>query len=285
MIPDSVTSVYGGAFDDCEGLREVSFPITTAPQGFEGCKNVEKITFTKGSNGVGFNIDKKDMDIYLMYFSRYACKEVIFGEGVRSIGTFMLYQMIMIDTVVFPSTLETINRGFMENCTGLSELTIPDNVKKIQKYAFKNCSSLSHLSIPISLNAVSDTDSDHYPFAKCTNLREVVFTAGTGYGYQYNLKEIKGSPWYLSRNVLTGVTFDEGVKELSPYLCYGCTKLTSVTFSEGVETISNSSFEGCSELIRITLPHSLHNIEMNAFKDCSYLEEVKFGEIMVLGLH
>ena len=66
--------------------------------------------------------------------------------------------------------------------------------------------------------------------------------------------------------------------EIGEYAFYGCNMLSSVSFGEGLKTIPPQAFSGCSALTELVLPKSLELIDENAFEDCSSVVTVIMHE-------
>jgi len=115
VIPNTVTSLSGQSFGNCTGLKEVTIPISTMQTGAIGTTNIEKITFTKGT-GSGYNYNTgTGTGTYLnawTYYSRNALTEVVFEEGITSIGDFTFYQCNNLKTVSnIPVSLTSIGNS------------------------------------------------------------------------------------------------------------------------------------------------------------------------------
>ena len=114
-LPDSVTSLGNYVFYGCIGLKELTLPVSLNAvhdndyPAFEGCTNVEKITFTKGT-GTGFNYGNESTSLNLYtktpwYLSTSTQKEVVLSEGIISIGDYTFKSCSGIKSVSFPTSL------------------------------------------------------------------------------------------------------------------------------------------------------------------------------------
>ena len=141
-IPDSVTSICGGAFYGCSSLTSITIPdsVTSIGYGaFYGCINLASITLPF----VGNTKDGTD-NTHFGY---------IFG---------MYYPSNVYDYNYFPSSLKEVvitggsSIGFLafEGCTNLISITIPESVTSIGDYAFYGCSSLTSITIPNSVTSI-----------------------------------------------------------------------------------------------------------------------------------
>jgi hypothetical protein len=137
---------------------------------------------------------------------------------------------------------------------------------------------LKELNIAISLDAASSAGSDVW--CDCESIEKVTFTAGDGVGYDYWTYTASGdtvyrAPWYISKDKLTTVIFEEGITHIGSYLLYGCDKITSIVIPNTVTSIGESAFEDCTSLTDISLPDSVKDIGEDAFKDCPGYQSVR----------
>jgi len=124
LLPTSITSIGGGAFEYCYKLDSIKIPDSVTSIGdfaFESCKGLKNIVLSNSLTDIG----------------------QIFGNCVS------------LTTVIIPNSVITIANYAFVNCSGLSTLTIPGNVSSIGSYAF-SCSGLTSIvsvsTIPLSLS-------------------------------------------------------------------------------------------------------------------------------------
>lgn len=125
IIPDSVTTMGYGPFDQCAslvsavigaGIKETPYRI------FQDCTNLESVTFK---------------------------------EGLEIIGMRCMMNCNKIKTVKLPSTVKSISGYAFYNCKNLTTINIPTSVTYIGADAFYGCNSISY-SIPEHLTLMDD---------------------------------------------------------------------------------------------------------------------------------
>ena len=77
-----------------------------------------------------------------------------------------------------------------------------------------------------------------------------------------------------SRQNLTSVTIEDGIKDLPDGTFYYCTSLKSIKLPSTLISIGVNAFYECNSLKNIVLPESLTNISNNAFYNCRSLVSV-----------
>ncbi len=128
-IPDGVTEIGAGAFQDCSSLKSVVIPesVTKIGEGaFSGCTSLESVVIPKGVSEFGKGT--------------FGCCEslesVVIGEGVTKIGELAFCY-----------------------CSSLKSLSLPSTVTKIEKMAFEGCDAVEEI---VSASA-------SYPFSEKTH--------------------------------------------------------------------------------------------------------------------
>ena len=202
-IPDSVTSIGGGAFDNTlwyddqpDGLvyagkvaytYKGTMPSNTsivleegtlgiADYAFEGCTGLTSITIPDSVTSIGGGA----------FLGCTGLTSVTIGGSVTSIGSSAFRNCTGLTRVTIPDSVTSIGEHAFQNCTGLTSITIGGSVTSIGSTAFYGCKGLTSITIPNSVTSI-----DSYAFFYCTGLTSIKFN---GTIEQWNAIS-KGSYW------------------------------------------------------------------------------------------
>ena len=291
-IPDSVTSIAENAFFNCTALSSLTMPIsaTMDDNSFEEVSSIQKLHLTKGT-GVG--VDYTSSSKYYTPWCRSGdnLTEIILDEGITRIGNYTFYNCTGVSSidipdsltglgwnafsccksltsVTIPDSLTYVSSGAFECCYSLTSVTIPESVTIIYQYAFSYCPALSSLTMPIS--ATMDDNS----FEEVSSIQKLHLTKGTGVGVDYSDTTVTSTPWYRSRNNLTEIILDEGIRSLGEYTFYKCEKISSVDVPDSVTSIGRAVFANCSSLASADIGDSITSIERDGYYGCTSLTSV-----------
>ena len=258
IIPNSVTSIGGYAFDGCSSLTSITIPNSVTSIGnsaFYGCRGLTSVTClaenvpTTASNAFdNSNIGNATLIVPAESLTDYqaAAPWSGFGKFVGiddsgSCGDNVTYIFVE-DT----GTLTIFGTGAMTDYTKSSSVPwysyrskiktvdIGNGVTSIGDYAFSGCSGLTSVTIPNSVTRIGKC-----AFYACTSL--------------------------------TSITIPNSVTSIGGYAFYNCTSLTSITIPNSVTSIGGYAFSRCSSLTSITIPNSVTGIDTGTYNGCSSL--------------
>lgn len=228
-IPTTVTSIPGGAFQNCTSLASLAIPssVTDIADNFYNCTNLTAFTVDtantvySSANGVLFNYYKTSLIqcpggksgsftipstvTSMGQYAFYICPkltEILVATGntkYTSIGgvVFNNSQTMIVQcpggmtgTYTIPNVTVIGDRAF-RYCTSLNGITIPSGVTKIFSEGFAYCIGLTNIIIPDSVTSIADS-----AFYGCSSL--VAATIGSsvtnigswGFNSCVNLKEV-----------------------------------------------------------------------------------------------
>ncbi len=288
IIPNSVTSIGGGAFGGCSGITAITIPnsVTSIGDGaFSGCNGITAITIP---------------------------------NSVTSIGGGAFSGCSGLTSVTIPNSVTSIGKKAFYKCNGLTYITIPSSVTSIGDEAFYYCDNLKMVVVERS-EPVAITSSTFYSIfttifvpTGCTeayaaadywkNFNIVELETGTegscgdGVTYSFNIpnqtltisKSGEGTgemtdyssittPWHSYINNILNVEINSGVTSIGNYAFKDCKGLTSIYIPNSVISIGYAAFNWCTGLTSVTIPNSVTTIGSFAFASCSGLTSVTIG--------
>ncbi len=254
FIPDSVTSIGGGVFEDCSSLVRITIPFVGASN--EGSENTHF--------GYIFGAEYNSSNYR---FVPASLKEVIITGGT-SIGNSAFYNCSALTSITIPDSVTSIGNDAFQDCSGLPSITIPDSVTSIGSYAFEDCSGLTSITIPDGVTSIGN-----YAFRGCIGLEHIEVAEGNAvYRSEGNcIIERDSNALILG---CKNIKIPLGVTSIESYALYGCGGLTSITIPNSVTSISWNAFSGCSGLTSITIPDGVTSIGSWAFDGCSGLTSI-----------
>ena len=159
-IPDSVTSIGGGAFDNTLWYDDQP----------DGLVYAGKVAYTyKGTMPSNTSI--------------------VLEEGTLGIADYAFEGCTGLTSITIPDSVTSIGSSAFLGCTGLTSVTIGGSVTSIGSTAFYGCKGLTSITIPNSVTSI-----DSYAFFYCTGLTSIKFN---GTIEQWNAIS-KGSYWKYS---------------------------------------------------------------------------------------
>ena len=198
VLPESMEVIGENAFYDCDALTSIAIPAKVTAIGedaFCSCKRMTGIwvasdnaNYASDSSGVLFNKTKTIL---------WRAPALLSGHydvpsTVKTIAPSAFSQCEVLTSVSMPSCVAMIGAGAFEYCFKLNDVVIPDAVTVLDGSTFSNCSSLTNVKLSANLTAIDGHEFSYsgltsitipakvesisyYAFAKCTNLKEVVF--------------------------------------------------------------------------------------------------------------
>lgn len=166
-----VMVIWGGSISVCAGETDDFF----YGENDDGTIFITRYIGSDETVTVPSELDGKTVKSVGGFTSNKTIKHVIISEGIielknilvlhdrepienTSMGTFMSCENL--ESVTFPSTLETIGKCAFFGCQSLKTVVLPDGLLHIDRYAFVDCKSLERLVIPDSVNDIGNAAFD-----------------------------------------------------------------------------------------------------------------------------
>ena len=272
IIPEGVTTINKYAFAYLTALEEVVFPSTLTKIGvgaFQGCNNLQKITFSGENNLQFINKDAFKMvavergSTVRYFFDEDEEEYVDLGEsklhsidlsGAVAIGNYA-FQNASLTSAKLPETCQSIGIGSFMGCKYLGMLGFGSDEMKIGSNAFKGCERLSILELNTKVVSANICEG-------MTNLTDVTLGSNVqvinqnAFAGCVNLKSIKVAPdntVYKSDNdgkfLYTGSDDERELVFVAPGATFSGNTLT---LSDAYKTISTGALSAVSGTGKIT---------------------------------
>ena len=134
-MPEILTSIGEGAFEDCTSLTGIAIPDGVKElrkKTFYGCTLLADVTLSSSLTSIGET-------------AFYDCKsltDITIPNSVVSIGQWAFSGCMSLAEATLSSSLTAINDGTFYGCLSLTDITVPDAVVTIGEDAFNDCLNL-----------------------------------------------------------------------------------------------------------------------------------------------
>ena len=261
VIPDRVTTINSGAFDNCVLLEDFSFPsalTTLGSSAFRKCRKIEEFVI------------KSDLTVTASYssvapFYDTAIKRIIVEEGVTKIPKYLCSDSCQSLTELYlPTTLTEIGPSALTKATSLEELvirsditnpsssspfkgsgirklTFVDGVTEVPKYLFEDgCGSLEELYIPSTVTSIGV-----YAFRNAKSLKDLTI--------RNNIEGSQSSSPF-SGSAIEHITFTDNVTSIYRYFfANACSNMTELDIPAHITSIGIHAFKGNAVLRKVTI--------------------------------
>ncbi len=290
VIPDSVTSIGGSAFEDCSSLTSVTIPDSVTSidgSAFEGCTSLTSITIPGSVTSIGryefsyctslTSITIPDSVTIIDYGAFYGCEKlesITIPDSVTIIYDSAFHNCFSLTSITIPDSVTIIGESAFAICTNLTSVIIPNSVKSISPHLFYGCEKLESITIPDSVTSIGDD-----AFYRCESLTSIkvdsanIAYSSDEYGVLFN-KDKTILIQYPAGNTRTNYAIPDSVTNIGDSAFSWCESLESVTIPDSVTSIGDDAFYRCTSLTSITIPDSVTSIDYCAFYGCEKLESI-----------
>ena len=298
-IPDSVVRIGELAFSKCYALEHVTLGRGIREIDFSPFSFCEKMIYNKYKNGyyVGneenpylalVSMASEDAETVTIHpdtvvvcgsamKSCSSLRELVFPDGVVSIGSFALNYCSSLETVYIPESVESIGHMAFEHCDSLLNIVVSDkspHFKSVDGILFSHDGTrlikytagqnVSSYSIPNGVLIIED-----YAFENAKQLTEVVLSD--------SVEEIGHSAFIHCEN-LRNIQLGNSLKRIGGQAFGFCSSLTAITIPDSVEELSYSVFSYCDNLESAVIGCGVIHLDRGIFKGCEALSEVTFRD-------
>lgn len=151
ILSDNVKRIGKGAFQYCTALNEVELG--------ENVESIDNGAFGRcasKANPLQITFNNKLKTIGGGTFSGSYIENVVFNEGLETIGEQAFAECSILKSVSFPKSLVSFGNSCFMRCTSIESITIPEKITEISPWAFSDCSNLSEVKLPDRLSAIGD---------------------------------------------------------------------------------------------------------------------------------
>lgn len=265
-IPNTVTTIGGGAFYDKDNLTMIVIPASVTSIGtsaFENCDNLSDVTIENGQASL-------TIGTRAFAYCR-SLTEIELPSRVVSIGDYCFWaenpEASVLTSVTLNEGLQTIGACAFGRNGKLKSINIPSTVTSIGDQAFYFAGWVTITSGVLDPDAKFEITFAQTP--EGTTPAELTFGEQVFYSSALNtielperLVSIPDSTFWYNTNLTsvvipTTVRNVNGERAIGYRAFYQCTALTTVTFTLGGTqplSIADGAFYGCSKLTSLTLP-------------------------------
>ena len=274
----SVSELQNNTFGWCENLQSLTIPATVAYMNapFAGCPNLTDIVIEEGNenfvaeSGVIYTTDRTTIVAYPS-----ASGELTINTSITRIAD-EAFNGSEITSVTIPSSVTEIGWSVFSSCEYLETVDIKANIKTIPDWAFGWCRNLKSITIPASVERIQNC-----AFIYCQKLTDISIS-GNNFIVKDNAIYTADETTLVAYPTASGsVEIPETVKTIGAGAFAG-SLVDSITIHESVTTIESEAFRGCLAE-SITIPSSVTSIGRYNFNNCRNLKTVEiFAKVSVL---
>ena len=158
-IPSTMTTINGGAFSGCSGLKSVYISDLTA-----WCAVTYNATSPYYTQPMYYASN--------LYLNGELVTDLQIPNSVTNINNYAFYGSKCITSVTFPENLATIGSNAFTGCSSLISVEFPSGISVIGGGAFLQCRAIEDIIIPESVDSIGPN-----AFYSCNAMTNVIFNA------------------------------------------------------------------------------------------------------------
>ncbi len=206
--------------------------------------------------------------------SKQSVKQIIIGEGVKSIGESAFCHCSELESVVLSDSLISIGDYAFYGDSSLSNIEISRNVTQIGDHAFAYCNKLK--SIPVEEGNTHFCSEEGILYNKDMT-KIVCYPAGKTDISQFNIPDgvtEVGVSAFVNCRSLTAIKIPNSVTTIGASAFSDCRNLYSVNIPQSVTSIGSSAFWYCNNMRSLVIPEGIESLEYSTFRECHNLAEI-----------
>ena len=233
VVPESVKTIYSGAFGGCTSLREITLPFIGKTADTE----------TERWAVLGYIFGDGDTNTDMSYNkTQYVTSGTSgFTSQAPYTSSSYFYHAIPQSLRKVTVTSQTVIPAYaFRNCDLLEEVIYEKTVTSIGKYAFSGCSNLPSFTVESGLKTIGN-----YAFSGCSKL--------SGFAMENGVETIGEGAFYNCKS-FDALNLPSSLTTIGAHAFHGMNQITSVTIPDSVTKIGLGAFYGWTSLYDITLP-------------------------------
>lgn len=286
IIPNSVTTIGKGCFQNCTGLTQVTLSIYLAnlfSECFKGCSSLSylylplslinidsmcfsqctllnKLEFENCNNlaNVGSNVFNGISNTITMklngLFNRYGIYSSSFINLTNQNPGISIPELDSTYYEYEPANNFT-TLFYLNNTSSIINTNI------LSSDAINNVVNLTRIIISSTVTTISNNC-----FQNCINLRHVDILG--------NINYIGNNAFYNCSSLDKLLFINDSITHIGDYCFADCNNLFNINLSNNLTYLGINAFENCYKILDISLPNSLITIKDNLFKKCTALTSV-----------
>ncbi|MBR4842823.1 MAG: leucine-rich repeat domain-containing protein [Bacteroidaceae bacterium] len=187
VLPETITRIGFGAFNRCYGLSSITLPESLTlieSNAFLWCTGLKSIVIPESVDTIipgaffccnGFPVIDgiRYADTYLIEVTDKHRERYTVREGTRWIEDNAFSNNYNLQTVILPSTIQSIGNFSFSECPNLSSINIPENVQLIGVQAFSFTNSLKNIVCRPSNPPLVSRLTDIVPYFECVDTEAI----------------------------------------------------------------------------------------------------------------
>lgn len=276
-LPDSITNIGTGAFEQCLYLTNINIPTNLTflrEDVFEFCGSLPAITIPPNVTTIGTNAFTSCISLSSIILPASLTnlqQQAFASSGLQA--AYFLGNAPTAGLLVFPSSSVVY---YLPGTTNWGAALSNASTKRLYNCITNNGTiALTLYNGPAGTVALVPTTISSLPVTTLGNGTPVFNSFTTNVTIPDSISNLQMAAFAGSG--LTSLTIPTNVTTLATNLFNSCNQLTNVVIPSGVTNISKGAFQECVALKSITIPNGVINIGVSAFANCSSLSNVVMG--------
>ncbi len=229
------------------------------------------IAYPSGRTETSFTVPDGTISIgNRAFFDNPVLQEVVFPDSVKTIEEYAFMSCDVLAHVDFGS-VSILERGAFQTCASLSPADLSDQIKVIGDYAFFRNAPAAEITIPASVTSVGAK-----AFGGCkvsgflADPKSTAFTSEDGILLSKDGKTFIQLP---DDKQITSFTVPEGTEAISRYAFADNPYIREIILPDSLKVIEGGAFSGCENLAKVIIPDTVSSMGTGLFQRSDQIEE------------